>query len=127
VPVAIGGFGTGFLNPVLGAIFFERVPGALIGRVGALQNSLCWSGVPLGGISAAAAISLFGLGRALVIAGGIFRRVVSKARVEGSCRGLVSKSRVERSCRKVVSKGRVERSCRKVVSLLVLTAYRPLS
>ena len=72
VTVAIGGFGAGFLNPLLGAIFFERVPGALIGRVGALQNSLCWSGVPLGGISAAAAITLFGLAPALVIAGGIY-------------------------------------------------------
>jgi len=72
VTVAIGGFGAGFINPVLGAIFFERVPPHLIGRVSALEDSLCWSGVPLGGISAAAAIAAFGLAPALVIAGGIY-------------------------------------------------------
>ena len=72
VTVAIGGFGAGFINPVLGAIFFERVPAPLIGRVSALEDSLCWSGVPLGGISAAAAIAAFGLSPALFIAGGIY-------------------------------------------------------
>jgi len=72
VTVAIGGFGAGFINPVLGAIFYERVPPHLIGRVSALEDSLCWSGVPLGGISAAAAIAAFGLAPALVVAGGIY-------------------------------------------------------
>jgi MFS family permease len=70
--VAIGGSGAGFINPVLGAIFYERVPPHLIGRVIALEDSLCWSGVPLGGISAAAAIAAFGLAPALFIAGGIY-------------------------------------------------------
>jgi MFS family permease len=72
VTVAIGGSGAGFINPVLGAIFYERVPPHLIGRVIALEDSLCWSGVPLGGISAAAAIAAFGLAPALFIAGGIY-------------------------------------------------------
>jgi MFS family permease len=72
VTVAIGGSGAGFINPVLGAIFFERVPPHLIGRVSALEDSLCWSGVPLGGISAAAVIAAFGLTPALFIAGGIY-------------------------------------------------------
>jgi MFS family permease len=72
VTVAIGGSGAGFINPVLGAIFYERVPPHLIGRVSALEDSLCWSGVPLGGISAAAAIAAFGLTPALFIAGGIY-------------------------------------------------------
>jgi len=72
VTVAIGGSGAGFINPVLGAIFYERVPPHLIGRVSALEDSLCWSGVPLGGISAAAVIAAFGLAPALLIAGGIY-------------------------------------------------------
>jgi len=72
VTVAIGGSGAGFINPVLGAIFYERVPPHLIGRVSALEDSLCWSGVPLGGISAAAAIAAFGLAPALFIVGGIY-------------------------------------------------------
>jgi len=72
VTVAIGGLGAGFINPVLGAIFYERVPSHLIGRVSALEDSLCWSGVPLGGISAAAGIAALGLAPALAIAGGIY-------------------------------------------------------
>jgi MFS family permease len=72
VTVAIGGSGAGFINPVLGAIFYERVPAPLIGRVSALEDSLCWSGVPVGGISAAAAIAAFGLAPALVLAGSIY-------------------------------------------------------
>jgi MFS family permease len=72
VTAAVGGFGAGFINPVLGAIFYERVPPHLIGRVSALEDSLCWAGIPLGGVSAAAAIAVFGLGPALVIAGGIY-------------------------------------------------------
>ena len=72
VTVAISGSGAGFINPVLGAIFYERVPPHLIGRVSALEDSLCWSGVPLGGISAAAVIAAFGLAPALLIAGGIY-------------------------------------------------------
>jgi len=72
VTAAICGFGAGFINPVLGAIFYERVPPALIGRVGALSDSLCSSGVPLGGICAAAAIAAFSLAPALLIAGGLY-------------------------------------------------------
>ena len=72
VTVAIGGSGAGFINPVLGAIFYERVPPPLIGRVSALEDSLCSSGVPLGGVSAGAAIAAFGLAPALVLAGSIY-------------------------------------------------------
>jgi hypothetical protein len=44
----------------------------LICRVSALEDSMCSSGVPLGGPSAAAAIAAFGLAPALLIAGGIY-------------------------------------------------------
>ena len=27
----VGGFASGFLNPILGAVFFERIPAALVG------------------------------------------------------------------------------------------------
>ncbi|HWM38995.1 MAG TPA: MFS transporter, partial [Streptomyces sp.] len=47
---AVSGFGSGFLNPILGAILFERIPRQLLGRVGALGDSLAWAGIPLGGL-----------------------------------------------------------------------------
>jgi len=67
---AVGGFGAGFLNPILGAIAFERVPRRLLGRVNALGDSLAWSGIPLGGLLAGAAVASFGLVPAL-LAGGV--------------------------------------------------------
>ncbi|MFC0628015.1 MFS transporter [Kribbella deserti] len=65
----VGGFGVGFINPILGALFIERVPRRLLGRVGSLAESLAWAGMPLGGVLAGAAIAWIGLAPALVVAG----------------------------------------------------------
>ncbi|MBP0456804.1 MFS transporter [Streptomyces montanisoli] len=67
---AVGGFGAGFLNPILGALSFERVPRNLLGRVNALGNATAWVGVPLGGLVAGAAVASFGLVPVL-LAGGV--------------------------------------------------------
>jgi MFS family permease len=69
---AVGGVGGGFLNPILGAISFERVPRRLWGRVGALGDSLAWAGIPLGGLIAGAAASAFGLVPVLVAGGAAY-------------------------------------------------------
>jgi MFS family permease len=61
VVFAVGGFGSGFLNPILGALSFERLPRRLLGRVRALGDSLSWAGIPLGGLIAGAAVTSFGL------------------------------------------------------------------
>ncbi|MFF4160269.1 MFS transporter [Streptomyces sp. NPDC001678] len=66
---AVSGFGVGFLNPILGAITFERVPRPLLGRVTALADALAWAGIPLGGLVAGAAVTSFGL-TAVLLAGG---------------------------------------------------------
>ncbi|MER6298520.1 MFS transporter [Kitasatospora sp. NPDC001539] len=66
---AVGGFGSGFLNPILGAVLFERVPRHLLGRVHALGDSLAWAGIPLGGIVAGGAVTLVGLIPSLLTAG----------------------------------------------------------
>ncbi|MDF4249682.1 MFS transporter [Streptomyces sp. WMMB303] len=63
---ALGGFGAGFLNPILGALNFERVPGELRGRVNALGDSLAWTGIPFGGLLAGAAVASFGLAPVLL-------------------------------------------------------------
>ncbi len=68
----VAGFGAGFLNPIIGAVYIQRVPRALLGRVGALSDSLAWAGIPLGGILAGAAVTGVGLVPALLVAGGIY-------------------------------------------------------
>jgi MFS family permease len=69
---AIGGIGAGFINPVLGALFLERIPRDMLGRVSSLSNAIAWTGVPLGGVVAGAAIAGIGLVPALLAAGCVY-------------------------------------------------------
>ncbi|GGK74398.1 MFS transporter [Sphaerisporangium melleum] len=64
---AVSGFGAGFINPVLGAVLFERVPRRMLGRVNALGDSLAWAGIPLGGLLAGAAVAAAGLAPVLLV------------------------------------------------------------
>ncbi|MFC5664196.1 MFS transporter [Kitasatospora misakiensis] len=72
VVFAVSGFGAGFLNPILGAIQFERVPRHLLGRVNALGDSLAWAGIPLGGLIAGATVAVVGLIPVLLVSGGLY-------------------------------------------------------
>ncbi|TDO49076.1 transmembrane secretion effector [Kribbella sp. VKM Ac-2527] len=69
---AIGGIGAGFINPVLGALFLERIPRPLLGRVNSLADAVAWIGVPLGGVVAGMAITGIGLVPALLAAGAVY-------------------------------------------------------
>ncbi len=66
------GFAAGFINPVLGAVIFERIPEPLVGRVSSLSTAMCWSLMPLGGLLAGVLISGVGLGAAFVICGATY-------------------------------------------------------
>jgi MFS family permease len=65
----VGGASSGFLNPVIGAVEFERIPRAMVGRVTALMSSLCWSLMPLGGILGGVLVSGLGLSPAMIVIG----------------------------------------------------------
>ncbi|MEV0600120.1 MFS transporter [Streptomyces sp. NPDC050315] len=69
---ALSGFGSGFLNPILGAVIWERIPRRLLGRVGALGDSLAWAGIPLGGLLAGAAVVWAGLVPVLAVSGAAY-------------------------------------------------------
>ncbi|MGH1563113.1 MFS transporter [Mumia sp. DW29H23] len=66
---AIGGLGSGFLNPILSAVFFERVPRRLYGRVGALTDAVAWAGMPIGGLAAGVVVTAVGLSPVLLVSG----------------------------------------------------------
>jgi MFS family permease len=68
----VGGCASGFLNPVLGAVEFERIPPALVGRVTALNSALCWSLMPLGGVLGGVLVSGIGLDPALLVIGSCY-------------------------------------------------------
>lgn len=59
--LAVVGFVSGFCNPILGAVVFERIPKHLVGRVSALNTSLCWSLIPFGGLLGGGLTALVGM------------------------------------------------------------------
>jgi MFS family permease len=65
----LGGFASGFLNPIIGAVIYERVPDAVMGRVTTLSNALCWSLMPLGGLLGGVLSDSLGISAALLIVG----------------------------------------------------------
>ncbi|MDQ4110610.1 MAG: MFS transporter [Actinomycetota bacterium] len=69
VVFAIGGTSSGFINPILGAIQFERIPAHLLGRVMSLISAFAWGLMPLGGLLGGSLVSAFGLTTALVACG----------------------------------------------------------
>lgn len=69
---ALDGLGAGFLNPILSAVIFERVPRRLLGRVQALGDSMSWAGIPFGGLIAGAAVASFGLAPVLLGGGALY-------------------------------------------------------
>ncbi len=72
VMCVVGGCASGFLNPVLGAVQFERIPPPLVGRVSALNSALCWSLMPLGGIFGGLLVGRFGLASSFVVVGVLY-------------------------------------------------------
>lgn len=67
--MAVGGFSSGFLNPILGAVSFERIPAGLLGRVGSLSTAMAYALMPFGGLLAGALVAGFGLDPALLAVG----------------------------------------------------------
>lgn len=61
----LSGFAAGFLNPIIGALLFERIPKPMFGRVIALVRSLTWALIPFGGLYAGLLIDNVGISVAM--------------------------------------------------------------
>ncbi|HZE39185.1 MAG TPA: MFS transporter [Stackebrandtia sp.] len=68
----VGGLASGFLNPIIGAVQYERVPAAMLGRVSTLTRALAWAGIPFGGMVGSAAVAAAGISPALLIIGAAY-------------------------------------------------------
>jgi MFS family permease len=75
-PVAVvaffAGFGAGSINPILGAVEYERVPRHLQARVLGVVGAMAWAGIPFGGLLGGLGVEAFGLTAALLVAAGIY-------------------------------------------------------
>lgn len=83
-----GGFAAGFLNPILGAVVFERIPAPLVGRVTSLTTALCFALMPLGGLLGGGLTSALGLSAALLVCGGGYFLVTMMPAVAPSFREI---------------------------------------
>ncbi len=72
VVMGAAGLGAGFLNPVMGAVFYERVPRHLLGRANALADSVSWAGIPFGGVFAAGVVALLGFAPTMFVLGAVY-------------------------------------------------------
>jgi MFS family permease len=91
----IGGASSGFLNPVLGAVQFERIPRAMVGRVTTLSSALCWSLMPLGGVLGGVLVSGIGLSPALLVVGCAYFAATMSPALIPSFRGMDRQAPVE--------------------------------
>jgi MFS family permease len=72
VVAVVGGLFSGFLNPILGAVIFERIPRPVLGRVSSLVTSLCWALIPVGGLLGGVLVGAAGLTATLVAVGAAY-------------------------------------------------------
>jgi MFS family permease len=91
----VGGLSSGFLNPVIGAVEFERIPRAMVGRVTALMSSVCWSLMPLGGILGGVLVTGIGLSPALLVIGVAYFVTTMAPALLPSFRGMNRQTPVE--------------------------------
>ncbi len=68
----VGGFFSGFLNPVLGAVEFERIPAEMVGRVSSMMTAMCWALMPLGGLLGGILVGSWSLAGAFVVCGAAY-------------------------------------------------------
>jgi len=84
----MGGFAAGFINPILGAVVYERIPSELLGRVTSLNTALCWAGIPFGGLVGGGLVVTVGLAPALLGLGGAYFVTTMLPTVQKSWRKL---------------------------------------
>lgn len=73
IPILVlSGFAAGFLNPIIGAILFERIAPALVGRVIALVGALAWALMPFGGLYGGVLVEWGGVYLALGLTGAFY-------------------------------------------------------
>lgn len=69
---AVAGVAAGFLNPIIGAVTYERIPRPLLGRVLTLAGTVAQGAAPLGPVVAGGLIAGLGLGPVALACGAAY-------------------------------------------------------
>jgi MFS family permease len=92
----VAGVASGFLNPILGAVIYERVPEHLLGRVTSLSTACCWALMPLGGLLGGFLVGGAGLAAAMLVCGAAYFVVTMLPAVDPRWRDLDRRPQPER-------------------------------
>jgi len=84
----VAGAASGFLNPILGAVMYERVPEHLLGRVSSLSSACCWALMPLGGLVGGFLVGSAGLSAAMLVCGAAYFAVTMLPALDSRWRGI---------------------------------------
>jgi len=84
----VAGFAIAAVNPILGAVQYERVPPELRSRVLGLTSAVAWAGIPLGGLLGGWVVQVLGLRPAWLIFGGLYLLVTLLPFVQPAWRDL---------------------------------------
>ena len=88
-PVAfVAGLSVAAVNPILGAVMYERIPPHLMARVQGLGTSVAWAGIPLGGLAGGWVAEAVGVRWALIGFGVLYLLVTLAPLVQPAWRGL---------------------------------------
>ncbi len=93
----VAGAASGFLNPILGAVMYERVPEHLVGRVSSLSSACCWALMPLGGLVGGLLVGSAGLATAMLVCGAAYFAVTMLPALDSRWRGINRRRDVEPS------------------------------
>jgi MFS family permease len=84
----VTGVAVAALNPILGAVSYERVPQRLQARVLGLSHAVSWSGIPIGALAGGALVQWLGLNPSLYVFGGLYLAATLLPFVDRSWRAL---------------------------------------
>ena len=84
----LAGVAIAAVNPILGAVLYERVPQRLQARVLGLSHAVSWAGIPIGGLAGGALVQWLGLNPSLYAFGACYLVVTLLPFLDRSWRGL---------------------------------------
>jgi MFS family permease len=84
----VAGVAIAAVNPILGAVFYERVPQRLQARVLGLSHAVSWAGIPMGGLAGGALVQWVGLEPSLYVFGACYLAVTLLPFLDRSWRAL---------------------------------------
>jgi MFS family permease len=85
---AVGGLGSGFINPIIGAVMFDLIPPDLLARVKTLAQAVAWAGIPFGGLVGAGLVTAAGLTGTLWIVGACYLIAIVVPGLRGNWSGI---------------------------------------